>query len=210
VPRLEHFFRARNADHAWIDLRCSVHGAGQTFENRFRHVVGIFAITNFNVDVCKQSIGKAAHEFFHQLEVKSDADRVDTFRGEVNDERSAAEINRDLRQRFVHRKQKETVAGDAHFASQSLTEAGTEHDADIFHRVMEVDFNVTFGANFEIKKTMLGEKRQHVIKKWHPGLDVGTAISIHGQFHVDVGFGGFAMLLGGSWRAHEIKDNNRQ
>ena len=38
-------------------------------------------------------------------------------------------------------------------------------DADVFHRVVLVDVQVAFGAHREIDRRVLGEERQHVVRR---------------------------------------------
>lgn len=47
-------------------------------------------------------------------------------------------------------------------------------DADVFHRVVFVDVDITFGLNREIEKSMLGQQLQHMIEKPDGGVDLSA------------------------------------
>ena len=80
-----------------------VQGPGESFEERFCHVVGIPAVEDRGMEIGREIVGKGTHEFLHQLEGES-ADGIDPLRNLMLKKGAAAEIYDDPGEGFVHGK----------------------------------------------------------------------------------------------------------
>lgn len=54
----------------------------------------------------------------------------------------------------------------------------TNGDADVFHRVVGINFEVAFGLNLEVDKAMPSDLIEHVVKKGDARIKVFFARSI--------------------------------
>ena len=102
--------------------------------------------------------------------------------------RPAAEIQNDLDQRFIHRDQELPVTANSFFLPGSFVQGLSQHDPDIFHRMVAVHRQIAACLDIERKQAMLGEQCQHMIKKTNSRLDVGFAVSIQDNRYVHLGF----------------------
>jgi len=85
IHRLEQVLGAGYAFDTWVDLGGLVHGFGQTFEESFSHVVGIFSAHDVHVEIRPHSGGKPTHELLHELEMQADSYGVHSLRRGVNE-----------------------------------------------------------------------------------------------------------------------------
>ena len=93
----------------------------------------------------------------------------------VDQRGTAAEIDRDHGQGFVHGQDEIAGAVDAFAVAQRLGEQLAEHDADVFDGVVLIDVEIAFGVEFEIEAAVLGEQLQHVIEEADAGGDLVAA-----------------------------------
>ena len=63
-----------------------------------------------------------------------------------------------------------------------------ENPADVFDRVMAVDFEIALCLDFQIEMSVPRDLRQHVIEKRNAGLDLVFARAVQIQTHTDIGF----------------------
>ena len=68
-----------------------------------------------------------------------------------------------------------------------------EADAGVFDRVVVVDMQVALRLHGQVKQSVLGQERQHVVKEPDAGLDVGFSGSIQVDRERDVGLGGLSL-----------------
>jgi hypothetical protein len=131
----------------------------------------VASIQNLDVHIGRQIMGKRTDKFLDKLERKGGANHIRLPRGTILDEGTTAQINDHPRQRFVHRKIRTTVPHQTHFIAQGLPHRLPQHNADILHRVVEVDVQISFGGHLQIDQPMLREERQHVVEKPYPSVD---------------------------------------
>src|SRR5882724_5968247 len=58
---------------------------------------------------------------------------------------------------------------------------------------MKIDFEIAFGFNVDVKKTVAAKSVQHMIKERYAGLDRGLAAAVDIQVDRDVRFFGLAL-----------------
>ncbi len=56
-----------------------------------------------------------------------------------------------------------------------------DHDADVFDRVVLVDFEITIGAQLQIEGAMLREQLEHVIEEANAGLDFVASAAFNAE-----------------------------
>src|SRR6266567_5294230 len=89
----------------------------------------------------------------------------------VPEVRPPAQIDDNLRQSFVERTTRLAEAADAVLITQRIFEGLTQRQANVFHRVMKVDFEIAFGSNLNVKKTVAAKTIQHVVEERHAGFN---------------------------------------
>jgi hypothetical protein len=116
----------------------------------------------------------------------------------VDEERSTRDIDHSLHQGLIEGNERVAEARDARFVSERLLDAGSEHDSDVFDRVVHIDVGVARGLHSEVGERVLRECREHVIEERHARLDVALAraVEIEGEF--DARLAGGARQLGGT------------
>jgi hypothetical protein len=66
----------------------------------------------------------------------------------------------------------------------------SQNDAQVFHGVVIVHFDIPFGFDVKVKKTVTGKKGQHMVEKGDPGVDGRFAAAVKFQTDSDIGFTG--------------------
>ena len=61
----------------------------------------------------------------------------------------------------------------------------SEHDADVFDRVVHVDLDVALGPHRQVDQRVLGERGQQVVEERHRGVDVGGAGAVEVEHELD-------------------------
>src|SRR4029450_10384201 len=89
--------------------------------------------------------------------------------------RASAQVDRDDRQRLVHRHHEIPGAIDPLPVTERLEQRLAEHDADILDGVMLIDVEVAGGAKREIEAAMSREQLEHVVEEPDTGPDVVAA-----------------------------------
>ena len=99
---------------------------------------------------------------------------------------SAGEIYRPQSQCLVHWKDKVSIAFDACFISQCLSDSLSKYDSGIFDRMVGIYFGVSFYFYIQIKETMAGKAVKHMIKKRDSRINLilSLTIQIDRQFNV--------------------------
>ena len=140
-----------------VDAGGRVQGAGERLEDGFGNVVDVVAANQIDVQIQTQVYRQPAEKFFEQLNVHA----VDVGPREFDvpgEERPAGKIEYDARERLVHGHVERAVAGDAATVAQRFPDGLAEGDAEVFHGVVLVDFQIAFGGGLETDKAVLGEK----------------------------------------------------
>src|SRR2546428_10918809 len=116
-------------------------------------------------------VDEAGEEILDQLglEVPDQAHADEIF---VDQRGTAAQIDRDDGQRFVHGEDEVAGAIDAAAVAKSLREELAEDDTDIFDGVMLVDVEVAFGFQLEVEAAVPGEQLEHMIEEADAGGDL--------------------------------------
>ena len=57
------------------------------------------------------------------------------------------------------------ITGDAFFVSDGFGNGLTQCNANIFHRVVRINLNITISLDLQINQTMSGDLIKHVLKK---------------------------------------------
>ena len=114
--------------------------------------------------------------------------------------RPAGEIDHGTGQRLVHGDVGMAVAADPAFVAQRFAQRLSQHQTDVFRRVVRVDVQIALGLNAEVNQTMLAEQVEHMVEEADPGRNaVGTGpVEVQGQGHVGfVCFARYGGLAGG-------------
>src|SRR5690606_19534934 len=106
---------------------------------------------------------------------------------------TAGEVNDNSGQCFIQRHIGVAVTADALFVAHGLLEGLAEGDADVFHGVVVVDFQVTLAGDIQIHHAVTGDLIHHVIKEGHAGVKAGFAGSVEIDLNGNLGFKGISL-----------------
>ena len=70
---------------------------------------------------------------------------------------AAAKVDGGGGEGFVHGHEEISGAQDSAFRAEGPQHGFTESDSDVFHGVVLIDVQITFGGNVQIKSTMAGD-----------------------------------------------------
>src|SRR5690606_2967767 len=112
-------------------------------------------------------LGERAEEVRHELG-RQLADALPRERALEDEIRPAAEIDRDLRVRLVHRQQ-ETVPADAAFVAERALQRFAERERDVLDRMMLVDLEVAAALDLEREPAVLADLLEHVVEEADAG-----------------------------------------
>ena len=90
--------------------------------------------------------------------------------------------------KWVARIEARSVTPDTCLVPECLANGLAERDAAVFHGVMRVHFQIASAAQLQVHHRVLGEERQHVVKKREPRPDRRLALAIDFQLEADAGF----------------------
>ena len=107
-------------------------------------------------------------------------------------ERPAGHVDRDARQRLVHRQVHVGIAGDALHVAERLLHRLAERDADILGGVVVVDMQVALGLDRDVDARMARQQVEHVVEKADAGRDRRRAGAVEVDRDLDVGLLGCA------------------
>ncbi len=79
--------------------------------------------------------------------------------------------------------------------AQRIFERLPQRQADVFNRVMIVDFEVALGLDLDVEKTVAAKGIEHVIEKRHAGFNGRLSGAVDIQRHLDIGLFGFPLDL---------------
>jgi hypothetical protein len=81
-------------------------------------------------------------------------------------------------QGFVHGHDGVTHAVDALTIAQGLGQGSAQDNAHVFHGMVFVDVQISFGAHGQIKAGVAGQSLEHVVQKANAGVEVGLTGAI--------------------------------
>ena len=114
-------------------------------------------------------VDEALKELVEQINIET-ADHAACEAHVEHQPRAAGQIEHHPRQGLVQRHIGMPVTSDTLLVSDRLGEGLTQRDADILHRVVRVDVQITPGEDIQIDQTMPGDLVEHVLEKRYPGL----------------------------------------
>jgi len=91
------------------------------------------------------------------------------------------------------------IAGDAAHVAEGGADRLAERDADILHRVVEIDVQVAGGLDVHVDARMASQQVQHVVEETDPGRDLRLARAVEIDGKADLRFLGGA---GDAGRTH--------
>ena len=112
--------------------------------------------------------------------------------GFPHQERSPGNIQRDPRQRLVHRRIGSTVAGDATLVAQRLRQRLAERDRTVLGGVMLIDMEIALDLHRHVDQRMARKLFDHVIEEADAGFHRIASSAIEIDRHMDGGFRGVA------------------
>src|SRR5690606_41191048 len=129
-------------------------GAAEGFEHGFDLVVGVLALQIVDVQGHHGVVDEALEKLCKQVNIKSANDSAGV--GDVHEQTwTAGEVNDNSGQCFIQRHIGVAVTADALFVAHGLLEGLAEGDADVFHGVVVVDFQVTLAGEIDRESTRL-------------------------------------------------------
>ena len=128
----------------------------ERLEYRLDLMMRVDAVKHFYVESDPRVEGDGAKKFFDELSIEG-ADGRSQLTEIANEERTPADVERDERERLIHREVKSAVAIDAVLITERLFDCRAESDPDVFNGMMPVDLEIAVAMNVEIKSTVGGE-----------------------------------------------------
>src|SRR6266540_6644254 len=113
----------------------------------------VVAARHVDVQVHAQLIGKGGKKLVRQIRVEI-AYPPGTNLDVVEKIGPAAQIDDYLRQRFIEGTARLTEAADALLVAQRVFERLPQRQADVFNRMMIVDFEIALGLDLDVEKAM--------------------------------------------------------
>src|SRR5262249_31004815 len=107
---------------------------------------------------------------------------------------TSGKIDHDAAERFIERDVRMAESHDSPAIAERLVQGLAENPADVFNRVMSVDFEIAFRGNRQVEASMASQLGKHVVEKRDARLDVVLARAIKIQGNADLGFFGCARL----------------
>src|SRR5690606_1245160 len=127
------------------------------------------------------------HELRRQL-----ADALARERPFEHEVRPAAEVDRDLGGRLVHRQQ-EAVASDAALIAERALERLAERERDVLDRMVLVDVEVAAAFDLEREPAVLADLLEHVIEEADAGPRDRLRLAVEIDLDADVRFARLAL-----------------
>ena len=92
---------------------------------------------------------------------------------------------------------------DPCFVAECLLERGAEHDADVFHRVVEVDLEVAAGDDAQVEPAVLAQLLEHVVEEGDAGGSRRDTLAVDVEHELDGRFlGGVLLAARRFWTSH--------
>jgi hypothetical protein len=188
--RRQRSLRGRHAHNAWIRTRGHRDRARERFERCFDHVVGVFSITNLEVQVAERGAREATEELTSQLGIEAADPASLQHVGVIDQRRPTPEIHRGRRQRLVHRDGRLPESSDSAPVPQRFSNRLSQTDTDILDGVMGVDLHVASRLDLQIEQPVTAEGFQHVGEKRDGRVDAALTLAIEVQSELDLRLGG--------------------
>src|SRR5206468_1621381 len=90
-----------------------------------------------------------------------------------------------LHERLVERDERVRETADAPLVAERFAQGLPEHDADVFHGVVQVDLEVAFRLHGEVEPAVLAELFEHVVEERDAGGHRCGARTVDRQREVD-------------------------
>src|SRR5262249_40118071 len=143
-------------------------GAGETLEAALDDVMAVLAINALDMQGQPGMLRESTEPLLEQLAIDA-ADRG-ALEGDLPDQIwPVGGVERDPRQRLVHRDQRGAITADAGAIAQRLGHRLTQHNAGILDRMVLVDMQIAFRVQFDIDETVPGKLLQHMVEEADPG-----------------------------------------
>ena len=136
--------------------------------------------------------GECPQKFLCQLGIEA-ANHRRHLTAIIDQEGPAADIQRNQRQRLIHRQIECPIAADTGLIADGLPECLPHRDADILDRMMSIHFQITITGQRQVHQTMRRHEIKHVIEKADAGVNNPFAAAIEIQDQFDSGLGGLAL-----------------
>src|SRR6202034_3450209 len=162
--------RRRPAALTRIDRNRAAKRPGDALEAGFGDVMAVDAVERLDMQREPGISGEGLEELAHQGGVES-ADPLGREFDLKDEERPPRHVERDPRQRFVHRQQAAGIAGQAALVAERLGKRLAQRAAGVLDRVVIVDVAVPLGPNGEVDEGMARQLVEHMIEKSDPGND---------------------------------------
>ena len=154
-------------------------------EQRLNDMMGVLAVFRLQMQRQSRMGGEGAEKLRCQAGVKRPYPLLPDLRL-IHKIRPAADIHRRKPQRFIHRHIEAAESRDAAFTPQRLGKRFAEHNAGVFHRVVTVHMQITFGLYRQPETAVHGKRFEHMIKKTDAGGHLHPA-AIEANLHCNVG-----------------------
>lgn len=153
-----------------VELGGGVEGAGEGFEDGFDFVVGILTVERHDVDIDPGFTRQGVEEVAHEVGFKGTDGRSRELTI-LDIKRTAATIDRNVRQCLVHRDGDGGGAQDAAMVAEGFPDGLSEADTDILDGVVAVNAEVTVNTDFKVELAVAGKKGQKVVKRTNSRFD---------------------------------------
>src|SRR6266511_3389213 len=177
-----------------LDLHRVAQAARDALERRLDDVVAVLARQRPHVQRDPGRERERPPELLGQLRVEG-ADPLGLRVDLVDEERATGQVERHLDERLVERHDRAREPAHAGLVAQRVLERGTEHDADVFDRVVSVDREVAFGIDAQVPAAVLAELLQHVVEERDPGRRARLAGAVDVERELNLGLLRLAVLL---------------
>src|SRR5208283_4146730 len=154
-----------------------VHRARQRLEGRLDNVMRVAAADQVEVQVHPDFVGQRLHKVVHQLGLEvADALVAD---GDVVAEVGApADIHNRRADGLVERHRRLAEALDPRTVAQRVAKRPSDHDPDVFDRMMVIYMQIAAGGDLQIEESVARKALEHVIEERHAGFCLAAAASV--------------------------------
>ena len=103
--------------------------------------------------------------------------------------RTAREVDHHTRKRFIEWHVGMAITTHTLLGTNGLCKGLANGYANVFHRMMRINFKVTLGLDREVDQAMPGNLIKHMVKERNPRVEFFLPRSIKVEAHEDLGFG---------------------
>ncbi len=169
-------------------------GHSKTFEDGLRQVMIVISRHLANVSGNPTVVAKG-HEELPDILGREFADLWTRERNVEEEMPASANIQSDEHKGLIHRRVVARVANNVIAFQQSQSKRLAHHDADIFHRMMIVDGEVSFRGDADIEVAMEGHEAKHMIEEGDSGADVSPRAAVEVEDDLDARFRSLPLAL---------------